>query len=147
MNTTAPKAPTAAQVRLNHERATTAVARLNDKAWNGIRYELVADRLDQPAVIVKYVRPFGYENRDKPEQVALRYQTRIDQTIGWPVGYSNKYNASNHGTMCKGINDAEESRGRRIEALRRFENDVTRLERELTEAQERVARIKAELGL
>jgi len=146
MNTTAPKAPTAAQVRINHERATTAVARLNDKAWNGTRYELVADQLDQPAVIVKLSRPYN-SRYDAPYTETFRYQTRIDQTIGWPVSYDNKYNASNHGSMCKGLNDAEEARGRRIDALRRFENDVTRLERELAEAQERVAAIKAELGL
>lgn len=144
--TNSTKAPTAAQIRLNHERATTAVARLNDKAWNGIKYTLEADRLDQPAVIVKHVKPYN-GSWDAEYKEVLRYTTRIDQTIGWPVSYDNKYSASNHGTMCKGINDAGKTRSRNLEAVRTWENTVDRLRTELAAAEAKLAERKAAAGL
>jgi hypothetical protein len=145
--TNSTKAPTAAQIRLNHERATTAVARLNEKAYNGTRYELVADRLDQPAVIVKYVRPYGFENRHKPERETFRYTTRIEQTIGWPVSYTNKYSASNIGTMCYGFDAAETRRRNELEGVQAMERKVEKPREELAAAEAHLASRKAELGL
>lgn len=137
---------TAAQLKTNHERTAKAVERLNEKAWAGIKYEAVLEE-GKLGVIVKYTKPaFGAEAYKAPFTEAFRYETRVDQTIGWPVSYDNKYNASNHGTICKGINDAEETRSRRFDALRRYENEATRLEAELAAVQDQIARIKAELG-
>lgn len=136
---------TPAQVKLNHERATKAVERLNDKAWSGTRYGVELPE-GQPAVIVRYARPFS-SRFDAPYEEKFRYPTRIDQTIGWPTSYNNQYNAANMGTMCYGIDKAEETQQRKLEGLRKLENDVTKLEAELEEAQARVAARRTELGL
>lgn len=139
------KTPTAAQIRLNHERATTAVARLNDKAWAGTRYQLIAEE-GQPAVIVRLDRPYN-SRYDAPYTESFRYETRIDQTIGWPVSYSNKYNASNHGSMCKGLEDAQEAKRHKLEAVRVWENKVSKLREELAAAEAALARAKELAGL
>lgn len=139
------KTPTAAQIRLNHERANTAVARLNDKAWAGTKYDLVAEE-GQPAVIVKLDRPYN-SRYDAPYTESFRYQTRIDQTIGWPVSYDNKYNASNHGSMCKGLDDALDAKRRKQESVRIWENKVSKIREELAAAEAALANAKEIAGL
>lgn len=143
--TAATKTPTAAQLKLNHERTAKAVERLNDKAWAGTKYEAVLEE-GQTGVIVKLDRPYN-SRYDAPYTESFRYETRIDQTIGHPVTYSNRYNAGNHGSMCKGLDDALEARRRKQDAVRSWEGKVAKLREELAAAEETLAKRKEELGL
>lgn len=135
---------TAAQLKLNHERTAKAVERLNDKAWAGTKYTAVLEE-GKLGVIVRSDRPYN-SRYDAPYTESFRYETRVDQTIGHPVSYNNKYNASNHGSMCKGIDDALEARNRKSEAVRSWEIKVKKLRAELAEAEATLATRKAELG-
>jgi hypothetical protein len=141
---TTTKTPTAAQLKLNHERTAKAVERLNDKAWAGIRYEAILEE-GKPGVISYSTRPYN-ARYDAPYTEVLRYETQVDQTIGHPVNYTNKYSGSNSGTMCQGIDRAIERRSHRRDALRAAENKADKLREELAAAEANVARIKAELG-
>lgn len=139
---TTPKAFTAAQLKLNHERTAKAVAKLNEKSFNGIRYTAILEE-GKTGVIVEEVRPYG----EKDFKETVRITTGIDQVIGQVINYSNRYTDKNHGSMCQAIYRASENRSNRLDGLRALENKADKLRAELAAAEAAVARRREELGL
>ncbi len=146
MNTeAATKAPTAAQLKLNHERATKAAAKMTEKGHGAARVTAICEP-GELAVLVLERRPYNSRKVEDFEEI-VRITTDLEQTIGNPVSYDNKYSSGNMGTMCYRLDRAEESRRNKLAGLRSFENKVSKLREELAEAEADVAARRADLGL
>lgn len=138
-------APTAAQIRTNHERARKVAEKLTG---NGYARVTALCNPGQPAVLVAEQLPWGTRNPQESDYFEVaRITTGVDQKMGTPVNYSNRHSSANMGTMCYRVDAAEQTRQRKLEGLRSMENAVTRLKAELAHAEERVAARRAELGL
>lgn len=146
------KAPTPAQIAQNRERTTKAVERMNAKvqAMGVIRYRAIVERNDSPAVVAVDYRPYKSNRREYADDQwgeVLRVTTSVDDTIGYPIDYTNEYKSSTFGTICRRVHDAETRRRNRIDGLRTLERKVRVARDELLAAEAAVASRREELGM
>lgn len=134
---------TPAQIKLNRERTLKAVERLNQKvSYAGIHRYVAEFNEGQPGIIVEQTRPYN-SALDVPFQEFTRYITEFDQTIGYPITYSNKYSSNNRGTMCRGIYVAEQNKRNKLEGIRRREQEIAQMKIELEKAEAALAAYRA----
>jgi hypothetical protein len=142
-----------ADLRTNHDRAEKTAAKLNGNRVNyapGSSNSLVRYTADcQPgktAVLVVERRPYG-SGANVPFTEALRVETRIDDKIGNPVTYKNRYTTSNIGSMCWRVEEAEKQRQASIGGLRALESRLLDAREEVARLEKLVADRQQELGL
>lgn len=136
--------PTAAEIRLNHERAEKAVAALNKKAWSGIRYFAILQE-GKPARIRQESRPANYGG---PVEYTHDYtvDTRIEDRQGVPVTYANEHTGNHIGTMTYRVYTRGRTIANKREGLRMMQNKADSLRKELAAMEEAVATREADIA-